>query len=83
METLEGGGRARAEQKHGAGDKHGDELGQEVAGKRPKWWMASRAERDEGMKVGSMDPQTTGRAPGQRQQRPGSKEKANGASQSE
>ena len=33
--TLEGGGRGRAEGKHGAGDEHGDTVGQEVTGKMP------------------------------------------------
>ena len=38
-------------------------------GRGQKWRMASRVVADEGMNGGSVDPQMTGRAPDQRQQR--------------
>ena len=56
MSTKEGGGRGRVQGRDGAGDEHGDTVGQEVAGCQ-KWRMASMVEGDEGMNIGSMDPQ--------------------------
>ena len=54
----------------GQGTGTGTRWAKSRRGRGQKWTMASRAEGDERMDVGSMDPQTTGRAPDLLQQRP-------------
>ena len=97
MWTLEGGGWGRAEGKHGVADGHGDTVGQEVAGKGPEVEDGQQGRGrggDERREHGPPDggagiSSSSGRYGGVRDRRqmqalrPGSKAKADGASQSD